>query len=68
MFELVDVKRGGRESVCVINRLAKREVLYNGIVDCGKYCIVCDTSGVGANVVRGGSNYHLSCICEQIEY
>ena len=68
MFELVDIERGGRESVWVINRLAKREVLYNSIVNCREYCIVCDMSGIGANAVRGGCNYHLSCLCEQIGY
>ena len=64
MFELVDIERGGRESVWVINRLAKREVLYNSIANCGEYCIVCDMSGIGVNAVRGGCNYHLSCLCE----
>ena len=68
MFELVDVERGGRESVRFINKLAKREVLYDVIANCREYCIVCDTSRIGANVVRGEHNYHLLYLHEQIGY
>ena len=64
MFELVDVERRGRESIWVINRLAKREVFNDSIANYREYCIVCDLSRMGANKARGGCNHHLSCLCE----
>ena len=65
---MIDIERGGREKIWVINRLAKREakreVLYDSIANCREYCIVCDMSGIGANAVRGGCSYHLLCLYE----
>ena len=36
VFELVDIERGGKKSVWVINRLNKRELLYNSIANYGE--------------------------------
>ena len=54
MFELVSIERGGRKGVWDINLLAKREVLYYGIANCGEYCIYCNIYRIRMNAAGGG--------------